>query len=76
MTLENIYKSGNCLANQVDYATLFIFWRKVKMEAKKKEKVEKWEAPKVTDLGKAKDLIKNVNSLGGGDTDYNLLAPS
>ena len=35
-----------------------------------------WEAPEVIDLGKAEDLIQNVNSVGGGDSQFNVLNPS
>tara|TARA_Y100001968_G_C19434320_1_gene758793 strand:- start:1306 stop:1437 length:132 start_codon:yes stop_codon:yes gene_type:complete len=35
-----------------------------------------WEKPEITDLGSAKDLIKNVNVTGGGDTQFSVLLPS
>ncbi|SVB96365.1 uncharacterized protein METZ01_LOCUS249219, partial [marine metagenome] len=44
-------------------------------ETKKKASVI-WVKPKVRDLGKAKDLIRDVNSLGPGDSQFELLAVS
>ena len=35
-----------------------------------------WEKPEVKDLGKAKDIIQNVNVVGGGDSLFSLLNPS
>ena len=41
-------------------------------ETKKKVSVI-WVKPKVRDLGKAKDLIRNINSLGSADSQFSLL---
>ena len=35
-----------------------------------------WEAPEITDLGRAEDLIQNVNTVGGGDSQFSVLDPS
>ena len=35
-----------------------------------------WVKPKVRDLGKAKDLIRNVNVQGSGDSVFSVLDPS
>lgn len=40
------------------------------------QKSKLWEKPKVEDLGSAKDLIKNVNLQGFGDTQFSVLFPS
>ncbi len=36
----------------------------------------KWEKPEVTELGNAKDIVKNVNVTGGGDSQFSVLLPS
>ena len=36
----------------------------------------KWEKPKLKKLGNAKQLTKNINDLGPGDSQFSLLAPS
>ena len=35
-----------------------------------------WVKPKVRDLGKAKDLIRDVNTVGSGDSQFAVLDPS
>ena len=35
-----------------------------------------WETPEVTELGNAKDIVKNINVTGGGDTEFSVLLPS
>ena len=35
-----------------------------------------WEAPVINELGNAKDIVKNVNVTGGGDTEFSVLLPS
>tara|TARA_B100001059_G_scaffold203988_1_gene213003 strand:+ start:1039 stop:1212 length:174 start_codon:yes stop_codon:yes gene_type:complete len=35
-----------------------------------------WETPEITELGNAKDIVKNVNVTGGGDTEFSVLLPS
>tara|TARA_B100000287_G_scaffold330048_1_gene314622 strand:+ start:99 stop:230 length:132 start_codon:yes stop_codon:yes gene_type:complete len=35
-----------------------------------------WAKPEVKDLGSAKEIIKNVNVIGGGDSQFSLLLPS
>ena len=36
----------------------------------------KWIKPEVKELGNAKDIVANVNNIGGGDTQFDLLTPS
>ena len=36
----------------------------------------KWEAPEVKDLGKAEDLIQNINTTGSGDSQFDVLTGS
>lgn len=35
-----------------------------------------WVTPEVKELGNAKDIVKNINVTGGGDTEFNVLLPS
>ena len=35
-----------------------------------------WETPEVTELGNAKDIVKNINVVGGGDSEFSVLLPS
>ena len=35
-----------------------------------------WEAPEVVDLGKAEELIKDANTVGGGDSQFSVLEAS
>lgn len=35
-----------------------------------------WETPEVTELGNAKDIVKNIDVVGGGDTEFSVLLPS
>ena len=35
-----------------------------------------WEKPEVKDLGKAKDIIQDVNITGSGDSIFSVLNPS
>lgn len=37
---------------------------------------EVWVRPEIEELGNARDLVAAVNSGGGGDNLFNLLAPS
>lgn len=37
---------------------------------------EIWVKPEVEDLGSAEELIKSVNIVGGGDSQYSVLIPS
>lgn len=37
---------------------------------------EKWVKPEIEELGNAKEIVASVNSFGGGDNLFNLLAPS
>ena len=39
-------------------------------------KTEEWVKPEVEELGNAKDLVAAVNLGGGGDAQFDLLAPS
>ena len=41
-----------------------------------KDSKKKWNNPSVKDLGKAKDLTKNINTVGGGDSEFSVLLPS
>ncbi len=41
-----------------------------------KENREKWSKPVIEDLGRAKDLIKDINTTGGGDSQFSVLLPS
>jgi len=43
---------------------------------KMKKNREEWTSPEISDLGKAKDLVQNINFTGGGDTQFNVLLPS
>ena len=35
-----------------------------------------WTKPKVKSLGNAKKIIKNTNTVGGGDSQFSVLNPS
>ena len=35
-----------------------------------------WETPDIQELGNAKELVKNQNVVGGGDTQFSVLIPS
>lgn len=42
-----------------------------------KNKINKtWTKPKVKKLGNAKELVANVNTVGGGDSSFSVLNPS
>jgi len=41
-----------------------------------KKHSEEWTSPEINDLGKAKDLVQNINFSGGGDTQFSILLPS
>ena len=35
-----------------------------------------WEAPKIKELGNAKEIVKNTNVVGGGDIQFSVINPS
>ncbi len=35
-----------------------------------------WDTPEVNELGNAKDIVKNVDVVGGGDIEFSVLLPS
>tara|TARA_B100000212_G_scaffold17551_1_gene11929 strand:- start:546 stop:680 length:135 start_codon:yes stop_codon:yes gene_type:complete len=38
--------------------------------------IKKWVKPEVEELGNAKDIVANINTFGGGDSQFDLLIPS
>tara|TARA_B100000963_G_scaffold361938_1_gene401051 strand:- start:4280 stop:4420 length:141 start_codon:yes stop_codon:yes gene_type:complete len=46
------------------------------MSKDNKNTKKQWQKPEVKKLGNAKDLVKNVNVTGGGDTEFSVLLPS
>ena len=46
------------------------------MNKDNKHTKNEWQKPEVKKLGNAKDLVKNVNVTGGGDTEFSVLLPS
>ena len=46
------------------------------MENNSEKYSAKWEKPEVNELGNAKDIVKNVNFTGGGDSQFSVLLPS
>tara|TARA_B100000212_G_C27031315_1_gene387449 strand:+ start:215 stop:361 length:147 start_codon:yes stop_codon:yes gene_type:complete len=46
------------------------------MERNKENFNTDWETPEVTELGNAKDLVKNINVTGAGDSQFSVLNPS
>ena len=46
------------------------------MESNSEKFNDKWEKPEVIELGNAKDIVKNVNVVGGGDSQFSVLIPS
>jgi len=35
-----------------------------------------WNTPELKKLGNAKDIVKAINTVGGGDAQFNVLNPS
>lgn len=46
------------------------------MDMKEENFKTDWVTPEINELGNAKDIVKNVNVTGGGDTEFNVLLPS
>tara|TARA_Y100000996_G_scaffold407704_2_gene385648 strand:+ start:340 stop:480 length:141 start_codon:yes stop_codon:yes gene_type:complete len=46
------------------------------MDMKEENFNTSWVTPEVKELGNAKDIVKNVNVTGGGDTEFSVLLPS
>tara|TARA_B100002019_G_scaffold290791_1_gene309300 strand:+ start:673 stop:807 length:135 start_codon:yes stop_codon:yes gene_type:complete len=42
----------------------------------KNKKNKSWTKPKIKKLGNAKDIVANVNTVGGGDSTFSVLNPS
>ena len=37
---------------------------------------KEWDTPEIQELGNAKELVKNQNVVGGGDSQFSVLIPS
>lgn len=46
------------------------------MDIDKKIFNKNWQSPEISELGNAKDIVKNVNVTGSGDTQFSVLNPS
>lgn len=46
------------------------------MDLKNESNKPVWDTPEIKELGNAKEIVKNVNTTGGGDSQFSVLLPS